>query len=138
MTDYWLWWVAAALLVGLELLIGTFYLLAVGIAFVVGGIVAWTGASAPTQMLVGGGLAVIAVIIAHQWRAARGVPAPQPSLDRGQSVRVDRWNADGTARVEYRGTQWDAELAPGQATRADTMYIVDMRGSTLVLSDQRP
>ena len=48
MTDYWVWWVAAALLVGLELLLGTFYLLAVGIAFAVGGIVAWTGASAPT------------------------------------------------------------------------------------------
>jgi hypothetical protein len=26
----------------------------------------------------------------------------------------------------------------GRATRADTMYIVDTRGSTLVLSDQRP
>ena len=138
MTDYWLWWVAAALLVGLELLIGTFYLLAVGIAFVAGGIAAWMGASAPMQMLVGGALAVIAVIVAHQWRKARGVPAPQPPLDRGQTVRVGRWNPDGTARVDYRGTQWDAELAPGHVTRADTMYIVDTRGSTLVLSDQRP
>ena len=138
MTDYWLWWVAAAMLVGLELLIGTFYLLAVGIAFVVGGLVAWMGASAPAQMLVGGGLAVIAVIVAHQWRKARGAPSPQPSLDHGQSVRVDKWNVDGTARVVYRGTQWDAELAPGQVARADTMYIVDTRGSVLVLSNTRP
>jgi membrane protein implicated in regulation of membrane protease activity len=138
MTDYWMWWVAAALLVGLELLTGTFYLLAVGIAFIVGGIAAWMGASVPAQLLVGGGLAVVAVIIAHQWRRSRGTPPPQPPLDRGQSVRVDKWNADGTARVVYRGTHWNAELAPGRVTRAETMYIVDTRGSTLVLSDIRP
>ena len=138
MIDYWVWWVLAALLVGLELVTGTFYLLAVGVAFVVGGIVAWMGASVPAQLLVGGGLAVIAVIAAHQWRKARGTPAPQAPLDRGQSVRVHRWNPDGTARVDYRGTQWDAELAPGQHTRADTMYIVDTRGSVLVLSHTRP
>ena len=137
MIDYWVWWVAAALLVGLELVTGTFYLLAVGLAFVVGGVVAWMGASIPAQLLVGGGLAVIAVILAHQWRKARGTPPPQPPLDRGQSVRVDKWNPDGTARVVYRGTHWNAELAPGQ-TRAETMYIVDTRGSTLVLSDTRP
>ena len=138
MTDYWMWWVAAALLVGLELLTGTFYLLAVGIAFIVGGIAAWMGASVPAQLLVGGGLAVVAVIIAHQWRRSRGTPPQQPPLDRGQSVRVDKWNADGTARVVYRGTHWNAELAPGRVTRAETMYIVDTRGSTLVLSDIRP
>ncbi len=138
MIDFWVWWVLAALLVGLELVMGTFYLLAVGIAFVFGGIVAWLGASVPAQLLVGGGLAVIAVIVAHQWRKTRGIPPPQPPLDRGQSVRVDQWNPDGTARVVYRGTQWDAELAPGRVTRADTMYIVDTRGSTLVLSDTRP
>ncbi|HET9045647.1 MAG TPA: NfeD family protein [Casimicrobiaceae bacterium] len=137
MIDYWIWWVAAALLVGLELVTGTFYLLAVGLAFAVGGVVAWMGASIPAQLLVGGGLAVIAVILAHQWRKARGTPPPQPPLDRGQSVHVDKWNPDGTARVVYRGTHWNAELAPGQ-TRAETMYIVDTRGSTLVLSDTRP
>ncbi|MEO5764511.1 MAG: NfeD family protein [Casimicrobiaceae bacterium] len=138
MMDYWIWWVAAALLVGLELVSGTFYLLAVGIAFVVGGFVAWAGASLPAQMLVGGGLAVIAVIVAHHWRKARGAPAPQAPLDRGAAVEVRTWNADGTARVDYRGTQWDAEVVSGSVARVRTMYIVDIRGSTLLLSDTRP
>ena len=44
---------------------------------------------------------------------------------------------DGTARVEYRGTQWDAEMAAGEGTRAETMYIVGVRGSTLVIAAQR-
>ena len=33
-TTYWIWWVLAAVLVGAELFTGTFYLLAVGVAFV--------------------------------------------------------------------------------------------------------
>ena len=38
MNDYWIWWIAAALLVGAELLTGTYYLLAVGLALGIGGL----------------------------------------------------------------------------------------------------
>jgi membrane protein implicated in regulation of membrane protease activity len=138
MADYWIWWIAAAVLVGSELVTGTFYLLAVGIAFAFGGLAAWFGASVPMQLTIAGVLAVIGITIAHHWRKKRGTPAPMLPLDRGQSVRVDRWNADGTARVVYRGTQWDAELAGPDTARSETMYIVSTRGSTLVLSDRRP
>ena len=137
MADYWIWWILAALLVGLELATGTFYLLAVGIAFLFGGVTAWLGASLTMQMVVGGALSAVALVIAHYWRK-RMVPSTMAPLDRGQPVRVHRWNADGTARVEYRGTQWNAEIAAPDTIRATTMYIVDTRGSTLVLSDRRP
>ena len=43
MSEYWLWWIMAAILVGAELVTGTFYLLALGIAFAFGGIGAWLG-----------------------------------------------------------------------------------------------
>ena len=138
MADYWIWWIAAALLVGLELATGTFYLLAVGVAFALGGVAAWLGASPPMQMMIGGTLAVIAVIVAHQWRKRRATPAPMLPLEQGHAVKVERWNADGTARVVYRGTQWDAEVAKPDTAHADTMYIVATHGSTLVLSDRRP
>jgi membrane protein implicated in regulation of membrane protease activity len=138
MADYWIWWIAAALLVGLELATGTFYLLAAGVAFALGGVAAWFGAALPSQMMIGGTLAAIALAVAHQWRKRRATPAPMHSLERGHAVKVDRWNADGTARVAYRGTNWDAELASADTPRADTMYIVATRGSTLVLSDRRP
>jgi membrane protein implicated in regulation of membrane protease activity len=138
MTDFWVWWVAAALLVGLELVTGTFYLLAVGIAFAIGGVVAWMGAAVPVQLFVGAALSVVAVTVAHQWRKKHGTPATPPPLDRGQTVHVDEWNADGSARVVYRGTHWNAVLASADVARAETLYIVDTRGSTLVLSDRRP
>ena len=136
MTDYWTWWILAAVLVGAELVTGSFYLLAVGVAFAVGGVAAILGVELPLQLVVAGVVAVGATMVAHKWRGAR-VPPPTPSLDLGQSVRVIDWKDDGTARVNYRGTQWNAELADEGASRAETMYIVGTRGSTLVIADRR-
>ena len=136
MTDYWTWWILAAVLVGAELLTGTFYLLAVAVAFAVGGLAAVLGVALPLQLVVAGVVAVAATMVAHKWRGTR-VPPPTPSLDLGQSVRVLDWKDDGSARVNYRGTQWNAELADAGASRAETMYIVGTRGSTLVIADRR-
>lgn len=138
MTDYWLWWILATLLIGAELVTGTFYLLAVGIAFAFGGVAAFAGASTPLQLLTAGVLAVIGTMIAHRWRRGRGEPPALPGLDIGQSVRVESWHPDGSARVVYRGTRWNGVLASDGTPRRDTMYIVATRGSTLVLDAERP
>lgn len=136
MTDYWTWWILAAVLVGAELVTGTFYLLAVGFAFAIGGVAAVLGVSFPLQLVVAGVVALAATMVAHKWRG-RQVPPPTASLDVGQTVRVLGWKDDGSARVNYRGTQWDAELAEPGAMRAETMYIVGTRGSTLLIADRR-
>ncbi len=138
MSVYWTWWIVAALLIGAELVTGTFYLLAIGIAVALGGVAAWLGAGEPVQFAVAGVLGVVLTIAAHRWRLARATPPPLPSFDVGQSVRVQMWNADGSARVAYRGSDWNAELAGPDVPRGETMYIVATRGSVLVLSDQKP
>jgi membrane protein implicated in regulation of membrane protease activity len=138
MADYWLWWILATVLVGAELVTGTFYLLAIGVAFAFGGAAAVVGASAPVQWLTAGILAVVGTVIAHRWRVRRGDPPPLAGLDVGQSVRVESWLPDGTARVVYRGTQWSGVLASDATPRRDTMFIVATRGSTLVLGAERP
>ena len=133
MAHYWLWWVVAAVLIGAELVTNTFYLLAIGIAFAIGGAAAFLGASIGVQWLIAGVLAFAGTIAAHRWRLSRGEPAAQPDLDVGARVRVETWHPDGTARVLYRGTHWDAVLASDATPRRPTMYIVATRGSTLVL-----
>ena len=137
MAEHWIWWILAALLVAAELMTGTFYLLAVAFAFAVGGIAALFGANLPLQLVVAGVLTIAGTMVAHRWRLKRVVPQ-QPSFDLGQSVRVLGWKDDGTARVNYRGTQWDAELAAPDIPRTETMYIVGTRGSTLLVADRRP
>ncbi len=138
MSAYWVWWIVAAVLVGAELVTGTFYLLVVGIAAALGGMAAWLGAGVPIQFLLAGGCAFVLTFVAHQWRLRQAPQSPEVALDVGQMVHVQTWNADGTARVEHRGTQWDAELASPDTPRAATLYIIGTRGSVLVLSDRRP
>lgn len=64
MSSYWIWWIAAAVLIAAELLTGTFYLLAVGIGVACGGIAAWIGA--PYQWLTAGVLGVVGVVALEQ------------------------------------------------------------------------
>ena len=103
-----------------------------------GGIAAWLGATMPMQLLIAGVLAIAGAVLANRWRRRRGDPPQLAGFDVGQSVRVEAWQPDGTARVVYRGTRWNGELASPQTPRRDTMYIVATRGSTLVLDAERP
>jgi len=138
MAAYWVWWILAGGLVAAELLTGTFYLLAVGVAFAVGGVAAWLGASAGVQLAVAAVLAIGGTFVAHRWRDKHAAPAAEVPFDVGQAVVVQAWNPDGSARVAYRGTLWTAQPAAPDTPRATTMYIVAMRGSTLVIADRRP
>lgn len=138
MASYWIWWILAGALVAAELVTGTFFLLALGIAFGVGGLVAFTGAGFEVQMLTAGVVAIAGIFAAHRWRRRQAAPPAEPAFDVGQAVRVQAWNPDGTARVAYRGTLWAAEPSSPDMARADTMYIVAMRGSTLVIADHKP
>ena len=90
------------------------------------------------QFAVAGVLGLVLTIATHRWRLARAMPPAEPPLDVGQAVRVEAWRPDGTARVAYRGTDWDAELAAPDVPRHETMYITAMRASVLVLSDRKP
>jgi membrane protein implicated in regulation of membrane protease activity len=139
MSAYWIWWIAAAALVAAELLTGTFYLLVIGMALAFGGIAAWLDAGVPTQWLIAAALGVLGTVILQRWKRDLALRTPpQQGLDIGQMVQVQSWGPDGTARVAYRGSTWDAELADTGLPQAKTMYIAAMRGSTLILSDRRP
>ena len=138
MAAYWIWWILAGGLVAAEVVTGTFFLLALGVAFGVGGVAALLGAAFEIQLLIAGILAIAGVFLAHRWRRRQAVVPPEPAFDIGQTVRVQAWNPDGTARVAYRGTLWAAQAASPETPRADTMVIVGMRGSTLVIADRQP
>jgi len=115
-----LWWVIAGVMVAVELSTGTFYLLMLAIGAVAGALAAHAGAGSSTQIvaaaLVGGG----ATALWHFKRARAPRSAPAPSnpdvlLDIGQTVHVDAWQPDGSARVQYRGAAWSVRFqGPGE------------------------
>jgi membrane protein implicated in regulation of membrane protease activity len=137
LSSHIVWWIMAAVLVGVELATGTFYLLAVGAAFVIGGIVAWLGFEGWIQFAVAAVASVAGVTAAHRWRRGHAQTPQMPGADIGQTVKVIEWRENGAARVQYRGSYWDAELATPQTPRQETMVIQEMRGSVLVLATPR-
>jgi membrane protein implicated in regulation of membrane protease activity len=97
------------------------------------------GAGAAEQWLIAAALGIIGTILLQRWKRGLAARTPaQQGLDIGQMVQVQSWGPDGTARVSYRGSTWDAELASTGLPQAKTMYIAAMRGSVLILSDRRP
>lgn len=130
----YVWWIAAAILVGVEMMTGTFYLLIVALACFVGGMVAVVGLGSGWQWGVAAVVEVVGTLAVRRWkRHYMATPKLTNNLDIGQRVSVIEWRADGSARVAYRGTYWDAVLDSASTPKREQMMIVDMRGAQLVL-----
>ena len=133
------WLILALILAGLEMLSGTFYLLAVSVGMVCGALAAWIGLSLPTQMIIAAIVGIIAVIILHRWRSTHLPPAePGAIMEFGQRVRILDWQDERHARVQYRGSQWDAELAPHAKGGHADYFIVAIHGAMLIIDQHSP
>ena len=133
-----IWWLLAGTAVAVELSIGTFYLLMMGIGMVAAAISAHLGLPLTGQILtaalVGGG----AVALWH-WRKRRHPQAMRVNanadvhIDIGETVQVDQWNTDGTANVKYRGANWTAVQATPAMQTTGQFRIKEMLGNRLVI-----
>jgi membrane protein implicated in regulation of membrane protease activity len=59
---------------------------------------------------------------------------PDVILDIGMEIEVDHWT-DGRARVNYRGSQWDAVPEHPDAPALGKLVIKEVTGSTLILGE---
>ena len=133
-----LWWIAAGLLVAVELATGTFYLLMLAIGAVAGALAAHLGLGVSGQMLTAaivGSAVVLALYLVRRpkpgeqsARADRSV-----NLDIGETVQIDGWSADGTAQVRYRGTQWTARRRGDAPAQAGAYRVVELEGIHLLV-----
>jgi membrane protein implicated in regulation of membrane protease activity len=133
--SYFLWWILAAVLVGIELTSGTFYLLVYGVAAAAAGLAAWLGAGTVAQLLAAAAIAVAGTLVLQRWK--RSTEHPEMSaqdLDIGQSVQVESW-ADGRGQVRYRGALWDAEAGSPEVDSTRPLIIRAVKGNTLVLGN---
>jgi membrane protein implicated in regulation of membrane protease activity len=73
--------------------------------------------------------------------SAQSAPAeanPDVNLDIGQRLRVDSWDADGTAQVMYRGASWTTVYRGSATPEPGEHTIVAVQGSRLVVSPVVP
>jgi membrane protein implicated in regulation of membrane protease activity len=135
MQAYVVWWILAAVLVGVELTSGTFYLLVYGTAAVVAGIAAWLGAGLVVQLLTAAAIAVAGTLALRHWKRSTAHPeSTVQDMDIGQPVILDSWQ-NGRGQVKYRGALWDAEAESAGVDSARPLIIRAVRGNTLVLGN---
>jgi membrane protein implicated in regulation of membrane protease activity len=137
MAIYIYWFVLALVLLGLEMVTGTFYLLVVSIAAAVGGIAALGGMSLTWQLTLCALAVVAGTIILRRWKKGQVAVVADTSFDVGQPVKVLAWHENGSVRVFYRGAEWDAEPESPDMPRDGTFYIKAVRGSSLVLTHRK-
>jgi membrane protein implicated in regulation of membrane protease activity len=140
MEPYLIWAVVGLVLIIVELLTGTFYLLVLGIACFGAAAVAFFGAAFPIQVILAAVVAGVGVYIVHAYRARNAARQMAP-VDRGQPAQFERWvdRAGGLARVQYRGASWDAYVEGDSSIDPGTMiYVLSADGNTLKVSKTRP
>ncbi|MDO8813718.1 MAG: NfeD family protein [Gallionella sp.] len=137
MEAYWIWWLAALVLVIAEMSSGTFYLIAVASGLAVAGIAAYLGVAWSGQAAVAAVLCSASVVGIYRWKKQHTRPHENTNFtnDIGQAVRAVSWSDERHARVSYRGAEWDAELTGKSAADAtrQTWYIKEIVGSRLII-----
>lgn len=133
------WWVAAGIAVAAELATGTFYLLMFALGLAAGAVAAHLGLGTAAQIVVAALVGAASTALWHWKRARQPHSAPVESnrdvnLDIGERVVVESWARDGTARVNYRGTQWTARLQPGAPAAPGEHRVAAVEGNWLVLA----
>ncbi|RKE35440.1 membrane protein implicated in regulation of membrane protease activity [Paraburkholderia sp. BL23I1N1] len=135
------WWIGAGVLVVLELISGTFYLLMIALGCVAAAIAHLAGVNADLQFAIAAVVALAAVLLLRRSRFGRRTRKeasknPDVNLDIGQTLSVPVWH-ERRARANYRGAAWDVELAAGEPEDAPLYEIAEMRGSCLVVVASR-
>ncbi|WP_188710166.1 NfeD family protein [Polaromonas eurypsychrophila] len=139
MAESTIWWLLAGGAVALELMTGTFYLLMLAVGLAAAALAAHFGLALTAQILVAALVGGGAVVLWHWKRSKDPKPAEAQAnadvqMDIGETVHVAQWNADATASVKYRGSQWTVVIADTDAAPQPGLFRVkELQGNRLVV-----
>ena len=138
MAESTIWWLITGVLVAAELMTGTFYLLMLAIGMACAALAAHVGLTMTYQMVCAAIVGFGAVGLWHMLQMRKGKPLdaqadPNVNLDIGGTVDVGQWQADGTAKVQYRGAQWTAVHRPGILPSTGAHRVSELVGSRLLV-----
>jgi len=133
------WWLVCGILLAVEMTTGTFYLLMLSLGAAAGALGAHLALPLSTQMvlaaLVGGGAVTAWHIRCLKRRRAEPPLSANPdvNLDIGKIIEVRHWQSDGSTRVAYRGSHWDARYTGNGQPQPGPYRIREIDGSCLLL-----
>lgn len=105
------WAIAAIVVLGVEMVFGTIYLLAWAAGLAVGALLQWLTGSLPAAAILASVTVVAGSLLAHRIRGVRRPAMADPDFG-GEACLLcplagDRW------RVQFRGAEWDARIEVG-------------------------
>jgi membrane protein implicated in regulation of membrane protease activity len=134
------WAVIGLVLVIVELLTGTFYLLMLGIAAFGAALAAWLGFEFSVQTVVAIIVSAAGCYGVHVYRT-RNRAQQMPPIDAGMPASFESWLDAGArlAKVRYRGASWEARVEGLEAIEPGaTLYVLAADGNTLRVAKNRP
>ena len=136
MSDATMWFVLTGVLMALELMTGSFYLLMLGLGASAAALTGMAGHGLNAQLVVAAAVGCLGVVLLGQWRKRQAITpqdAQDQHLDLGSTVLVEVWDAQGTTQVKHRGAVWGAVHVTHQAPAPGAHRIQAMVGNRLLL-----
>ena len=134
------WAVIGLVLVIVEVMTGTFYLLMLGVAAFGAALAAWLGLGFSAQSIVAAVVSAVGCYGVHLYRAKNSAQQMAP-IDAGMPASFESWLDAGArlARVRYRGASWDARVEGLEAIEPGaTLYVLAADGNTLRVAKNKP
>jgi len=134
------WAVIGLVLVAVELVTGTFYLLMLALAAFGGASVAYFDHGFAAQSIVASVVAALGCYGVHLYRAKNSTRQMRP-IDAGMPASFEAWLDAGArlARVRYRGASWEARVEGSDAVEPGaTVFVIATDGNTLKVAKNRP
>ncbi|MCL9778576.1 NfeD family protein [Neisseria subflava] len=131
-----IWFVAAAVVLIVELFIGTVYLLVVSVALAAAGIMYGLSGHFSAAVLTAAIISALGIWLVHGRLKNQLAPqALNDDLDIGQNVHILRHLHDNIYEVAYRGTHWQAQAERPQDTfqTASSAVITAKNGNLLII-----
>lgn len=137
-----IWWIVTAALVAAELLTGSFYLLMFALGTASGALAAHAGLGINAQTTIIILVDAAATVALFWWRKStpqkKDTTNPNLHLDIGEIIQVDKWQADGTAQVQYRGAPWTVQFhEPRDLPQTGLHRIREVTGNRLIVEQYK-
>ncbi len=139
MAGYVYWWLLAIALGVLELFTNTFWMLLLAVGAVAAALSAMVGLGLGAQLAIGAAVVLVGSVLVRRLRPLGpkrpdADSNPDINQDIGARLTVDRWGPERLARVAYRGSTWEVELLPGEATDALHYVVREVSANRLRLA----
>ena len=143
--SHWAWWATSVLLLGLEVILPTFFLLWLGVAGVIVGFLVFFFPEFGWQneVIIFTVLAIIVTVLGRRYFRPSETQTDRPHLNKrgadliGRTMELDEAFKNGEGRLKVGDSHWTARLKEGDddLKKGTKVKILDIDGATIIVEE---